>query len=413
MMARAIRARLLAITACAGMSGCMVGPDYVPGAAPAVDGYTKGVLQQPNGATGARTNQGGSAAQRFVPGGEVSGHWWTLFKSKPLDRLVEEALANNPTIEAAQAALDRSFEDLQAQRGSLFPSVSTNDLASYQKAPNGGLQSPLLNQSRYTYGLFTPRLAVSYAPDVFGGTRRQIESLAARTENQRFQLEATYLTLTTNVVLAAITEASLREQIAVTRRVITAQTDVLTLLNKEFALGQIAQSDVVQQQSALALSQQLLPPLEKQLAIQRNLLTALAGRLPSDEVAETFTLASLRLPTRLPVSFPSALVQQRPDVRAADALVHQAGAEVGVALANRLPQFKISSDVGASAINLTQVATGPAGLYSIASSGPSLHRCSMPVRFITSSMLPKMGSSRLRPVTAPRSSLRSRTWPTP
>ncbi len=347
------------------LSGCVVGPNYVPPDPPQVSGYTKEALRQPSGASGIRTAQGGSAAQTFVPGGDVKGHWWTLFGSRDLDRLVEEALAHNPNLDAAQAALDRSFEDVQAQRGTLFPSVSTSDLASYQKAPAGGLQSPLTNQSRYTYALFTGRLAVSYAPDVFGGARRQIESLEARQENQRFQLEAAYLTLTTNVVLAAIQEASLREQIATVHKVIDAQAEILTLYEKEFALKELARSDVVQQMAALGQSQQLLAPLEKQLAIERNILTTLAGRPPSEEVQETFKIASLRLPTKLPVSFPSTLVLQRPDVRAADALVRQAGADVGVALANRLPQFRISSDAGSTAINLTQFASGPTGFYSI------------------------------------------------
>ncbi len=362
--------RLFAPLACgalvlAGLGGCTVGPDYAPPAAPLASRYTKEPLRQPAGAEGVRTAQGGTAAQTFAPGADLSGHWWTLFGSKALDRLVEEALANNPNLEAAQAALERSYEDVLAQRGTLYPSVSTNGQASYQKAPGGGLQSPLTNQSRFTYALFTPRLAVSYAPDLFGGAQRQIESLQARVENQRFQLEAAYLTLTTNVVLAAIQEAALREQIAMTRKVIDAQTAILDLYAKEFALGQIAQADVVQQQAALAVSQQLLAPLERQLAIQRNLLTALAGRLPNDPVAQSFTFSALRLPTRLPVSFPSDLVRQRPDVQAADAFVHQASADVGVALANRLPQFKISSDGGSSAINLTELATGPAGFYSV------------------------------------------------
>ena len=350
------------------LSGCVVGPNYAPPSAPLVEGYTKESLRQPSGASGIATAEGGPAAQAFVPGGDVKGHWWSLFHSKDLDRIVEEALAHNPNLEAAQAALDRSFEDVQAQRGTLFPSVSTNDQASYQKAPAGGLQSPLTNQARYTYALFTPRIAVSYAPDVFGGGLRQIESLASRQENQRFQLEATYLTLTTNVVLAAIQEASLREQIATVHKVIDAQTEILTLDEKAFALKELARTDVVQQMAALGQSQQQLAPLEKQLAIQRNLLTNLAGRPPSEEVSATFKFASLRLPTKLPVSFPSTLVLQRPDLRAADAAVHQAGAEVGVALANRLPQFRISGDAGSSAINLTQLFSGPAGFYSIVGS---------------------------------------------
>ena len=248
------------------LSGCVVGPNYVSPEPPPTSGYTQGKLEQPTGAEGLTTAQGGSAVQRFVVGGEVSGQWWTLFHSPALDALVEETLANHPRLEGAQAALDRSFEEIQAQRGTLLPSVTTTDVASYQKAPAAGLQSPLSNQSRYTYALFTPRVAVAYAPDVFGGGQRQIESLEARADNQRFLLEATYITLVTNVVQAAIQEAALQEQIATTRKAVDAEAAALDLYRKEFALGQLAPADLLQQQAALAQSQQVLPALQRQLA---------------------------------------------------------------------------------------------------------------------------------------------------
>lgn len=347
------RARMrpaLAAVACASLAGCMVGPDYVPPPAPAVTGYTAEPLHDP----------------RFAVGDDVGGRWWTAFGSKDLDTLVDEALAHNPNLEAAQASLDAARENVLAQEGTLFPSVTADDATSYQKAPGGGLQSPLQNQRRFTYALFTPRLSVAYAPDVFGGARRQIESVAARAENERFQLEAAYLTLSTNVVSAAIQEASLREQLAATQRVIQAQEKVSELLKKEVALGQVAAADVVQQEAAIAVTRLTVVPIERQIAVQRNLLAALAGRLPSEAVRQTFTLASLRLPQHLPLSLPSELVEQRPDVRAADALVHQASADVGVAVANRLPQFKITGDVGSSTISLTRLATSSASFYSVA-----------------------------------------------
>ena len=335
---------------CVPVTGCMVGPDYAPPAAPSVTGYTAEPLSDRNLAAGA----------------DVGGRWWTTFGSKDLNTLVDEALAHNPNLEAAQASLDAARENVLAQEGTLFPTVTGDDATSYQKAPGGGLQSPLQNQQRFTYALFTPRLSVAYAPDVFGGARRQIESVEARAENERFQLEAAYLTLSTNVVNAAIQEASLREQLAATQKVIQAQEKIRELLKKEVALGQVANSDVVQQEAAIAITRLTIVPIERQIAFQRDLLTALAGRLPSEAVRQTFTLASLRLPRRLPVSLPSALVEQRPDVRAADALVHQASADVGVAVANRLPQFRISGDVGSSAISLTRLATSSANFYSVA-----------------------------------------------
>ncbi|MFC6050103.1 efflux transporter outer membrane subunit, partial [Methylobacterium hispanicum] len=297
-------------------SACAVGPNFVAPEDPPVTRYTREPLKNPSAADAITTRQGGSADQSFVSGADIPGEWWKLFRSKALNRLVEEALANNPNLEAAQASLRIAQQNVLAQKGTLFPTLSATPQAQGSRAPGLDLQSPLQNQTQYLYSLYTPQVTVSFNPDVFGGNRRQIEALEAQAENQRFQLEAAYLSLTANVVTAAIQEASLRAQIDATKRVIQAQTEVLDLYNKQLRLGQIAGADVVQQQAALSVSQQLLPPLEKQLAQQRNLLTALTGRLPSEEVSQTFTLAALRLPTRLPVSLPSRLVQQRPDVKA-------------------------------------------------------------------------------------------------
>ncbi len=347
------------------LGGCMVGPDYRPPADPPVTRYTKEPLKNPSAADAIRTQQGGSADQSFASGADIPGQWWTLFRSKRLNRLVEEALANNPTLDAAQASLRIAQQNVLAQRGTLFPTLTANPQALGARAPGLDLQSPLQDQSQYLYSLYTPQVIVAFNPDVFGGNRRQIQALEAEAENQRFQLEAAYLSLTANVVTAAIQEAALRAQIEATKRVIQAQTEILDLYNKQLKLGQIAGADVVQQQAALSLSQQQLPPLEKQLAQQRNLLTALTGRFPSDEVSETFTLSALHLPTRLPVSLPSHLVQQRPDVKAAEAQVKEASANVGVAVANRLPQFNITATAGSSAVRLAQLTNPAAGFFTI------------------------------------------------
>ncbi|GJD42513.1 Antibiotic efflux pump outer membrane protein ArpC [Methylobacterium cerastii] len=358
-------ARAAALAASLSLSACAVGPNYIAPEDPPVARYTKEPLANPSAADKVATRQGGSADQSFVSGADIPGQWWTLFRSKALNRLVEEALANNPNLEAAQASLRIAQQNVLAQKGTLYPSLSANPQALGARAPGLDLQSPLQNQNNYLYSLYTPQVTVAFNPDVFGLNRRTIEGLEATAENQRFQLEAAYLSLTANVVAAAIQEASLRAQIDATKRVIQAQTEVLTLYNKQLSLGQIAGADVIQQQAALSLSQQLLPPLEKQLAQQRNLLTALAGRLPSEEVAETFTLSALRLPTKVPVSLPSRLVQQRPDVKAAEALVQQASAGVGVAVANRLPQFSITAAGGSSAVRLAQITNPGAGFFTI------------------------------------------------
>jgi len=195
--------------------------------------------------------------------------------------------------------------------------------------------------------------------------RRTVESLEAQTDAQRFQWEATYLTLTSNVVAAAIQEASLRGQIAATEEIITIETDLLAVLHRQNALGQIAEADVLAQDTALAQAQQALPPLQKQLAQQRNLLAALTGSLPDRQPTETFELSSLQLPTELPLSLPSKLVEQRPDIRAAEAALQAASAGIGIAIANRLPNITLSAAIGSSPAQLGKMFESGFGFWSI------------------------------------------------
>jgi outer membrane protein TolC len=218
-----------------------------------------------------------------------------LFHSEKLNRLVEQALANNPTLDSAQAALRQAWENVYAQRGAYWPQVSAGLSASRNLTAVGAVSPASASGSPY-YSLLTPQLNVSFVPDVFGANSRAVESLQAQAENQRYQLEATYLTLTSNVVAAAVQEASLRGQIAATEQTIHLETDLLGILNRQLALGQVAGSDVAAQQAALAQSQQALPPLQKQLNQQRDLLANLTGRPPSEPPAETFELDALSCP---------------------------------------------------------------------------------------------------------------------
>ena len=212
----------------------------------------------------------------------------------------------------------------------------------------------------------TNQLTVSFVPDIWGGNFRAVESLDAITEQQLFQLEAAYLTLTSNVVTAAIQEASLRGQIAATQRIIAIERHLLDILKRQHSFGQAAQADVLAQDAALAQAEQLLPPLEKQLAQQRDLLTALAGQLSADEIRQKFDLAHLKLPTNLPVSLPGKLVDQRPDVRAAEANMHSASAQIGVAIAARLPNITLSANGGSTAFNWAQTFAPGTGFYTLA-----------------------------------------------
>lgn len=353
MRRRAGTPRLLAVAvslaAPALVAGCTVGPNFTPPAAPKGAGYVKTLLSQT-----ASTKIAGGAAQRFVRGLDIPGQWWTLFRSSALDALVKQALKANPSLPAARAALRQAQEHVLAAKGAFLPAVDFSGSVQRTKAPASLGPDPAVTESLY-YGLLTPQVTVSYAPDVFGGTRRAVESLAAQAEGQRFELEAAYLSLTSNVVAAAIEEASLRGQIAATQDIIRISTEQLGILRKQYALGQVAEADVAAQEAALAQAQATLPPLRKQLAQQRDLVTALVGRLPNAQPTQTFKLSSLKLPVDLPVSLPSKLVEQRPDVRAAAAELHVASAQIGVAVAAMLPQITLSGDVGSTAVTLARL----------------------------------------------------------
>jgi NodT family efflux transporter outer membrane factor (OMF) lipoprotein len=350
---RSSRALAIATTALLG-SACAVGPDFERPAAPEVGGYTSAPLAQQTASADVK----GGEAQHFVQALDIPGQWWILFHSAALNSLIEEALKNNPTLPAAEAALRQAWENVYAAEGAFFPTAVVSYSPSSNKTATGVTFTGASSGSPY-FTLHTAQVVVTYAPDVFGGTRREVESLAATAEFQRFQLEAAYLTLTSNVVAAAVQEASVRSQIAATEEIIKIQTGSLGILRKQFELGQVAGADVAAVEATLAQAQATLPPLQQKLAVQRDLLTALIGRLPSQEPAEKFDLASLQLPQELPVSLPSKLVEQRPDIQSAEAQLHSASASIGVAAAARLPQFTLTGNAGTTANQINQLFITP------------------------------------------------------
>ena len=354
-----IRAASTAVALGAALGAC-VGPNFHRPAAPQVERYTA----EPLAATTASAAGVGGAAQRFLDGQDVPRNWWTLFGSQELDALVREALRANPDVSSAQAALREAMENTAAQRGSYFPVVQGSFDATRNRDAVGVLQ-PTLNSGTALYNLFTPQVTISYVPDIFGANRRAVESLAAQAEASRFQLDATYLTLTANVVTTAIQEAGLRAQIAGTERVIGLERESLAVLRRELELGAVAEADVYAQDAALAQLEGTLPPLQKQLHQARDQLAVLTGHLPSDSQPVRFELEQLTLPADLPLGVPSQLVERRPDVRAAEAQLHAATAQVGVAIANLLPQLTITGNIGSTATLLSDLFKPGTGFWSI------------------------------------------------
>ena len=360
-------------------AGC-AGPNFHRPDPPKSGGYAPLPLPPQ---TAASPGIAGGDAQHFTAG-DISWRWWTLFQSPQLNALIEQAFKNNPTILNAQAALRQGQEMVSAQRGFFYPTVAANYTFERQKvagnlsgsvAPgvqgNGtditavqNLNSTPHNQPLY-YNFQTAQLTVGYTPDVFGGNRRQVESLQAQAEAQRFGLEAAYMTLASNIVAAAIQEAALRMQLEAVHAIVDENRKSLVILRKQFAAGFVMRADVAAQEAQLAQAQALIPPVDKQLEQTRDLIRALAGNLPSQDVASTFNFEDLHLPRELPLTLPSKLIDQRPDVRAAESLLHGANAQVGVAIAARLPQFPITGAVGGTATEFSQLFASGGPFWSI------------------------------------------------
>ena len=364
---------LLAVGGVFFLAGCAVGPDYMRPNLPATNGYSPNEL----GATTASAQVTNGTAQRIALGRDIQADWWTLFESSSLNELIESAFKANPTIESAQAALRIAQENVLAQRGFFFPTVQASysptrtKIAGNQGGSSPGIQgngsvisttqgTPAANggeapfNAPVIYNFHTAQLTVGYSPDVFGSNRRQVESLQAQAQVQQFQLQAAYVTLASNIVAAAFQDALLRRQISTTKEIVSANMAVVELLRRQLKAGYVSGLDLAVQESALAQARLQLPPLQKQFEQNRDLLRALSGSTQVEEVA-SFDLESLRLPQDLPLSLPSQLIEQRPDVRAAEAQLRSASAQLGVATAARLPQFSISASAGGGASRFSEM----------------------------------------------------------
>jgi len=358
------------------VGGCAVGPKFKKPPAPDVTGYTS----TPITTTSSTSNVVGGEAQHLVEARDIAGEWWSLFHSKPLDDLIERALKANPDLKAAQAALLVARENVLAQRGAYYPSVGAGFSATHAKTSSD--ISPVTNTSALTYSLYTPQVSVSFVPDVFGLNRRTVESLQAQEQQARFALAATHITLSSNLAAGAIQEASFRAQIAATNELIKINTDMLGILRNQFAKGYVSRLEVAAQEAQHAQVTATLPPLLKQLAQQRDLLAALSGGFPDQDLPEKFELSSFQLPQEIPLSLPSQLAEQRPDVRQAEENLHSASALIGVARANRFPSFGLTADAGSMATIFSKIFTAGTGFWDVGGSvtqpifegGTLLHR---------------------------------------
>ena len=357
------RARIaVAVATATLLTACAVGPDYLAPEPPKPGTYTE--KPQPQ-LTDSAPVQGGEA-QRFEVGAKISADWWTLFGSPELDALIKAALSSHPTLAAAQAALRQAEENLNAQYAVLYPSVDAGLGAKRQRTTGTSFGIPTIPSN--VFNLYNASVNVSYAIDVAGGARRELEALRAGVEFQRLQIEAAYLSLAGNIATTAFREASLREQIRATREIVESLDRQVQLAEKQFALGAISRSDVLAQRAQLAQTRANLPPLEKALAQTRNQLAVLVGRFPAEARLPELNLSTFRLPQSLPVSLPSDLVRQRPDIRAAETVLHQTNAQIGVAQALMFPQLTLSGSYGFASTNTSGLFDPGKQLWSIGAS---------------------------------------------
>lgn len=325
------------------LGACAVGPDFKAPDVPKPARYTAAALPTET----AKTDVPGGEAQKLVVGGKIPAQWWELFGSPLISQRIERALQNSPTIAAAQASLRQAEQNARAAAGGYWPSVSAQGSASRQKTSGAAFGTP--GAPSFIYNLYGASVDVGYTLDLFGGVRRSVESQAAFAEYQQFQLEGTYLTLASNVVTASVQEAALQTQLAATEDIVKALEEQTRITDKQYELGAVALTDVLASRTQLESTRSSLPALRQQLAEVRNRLAIFLGQLPSEQDEATLDLAALTLPQEVPLSVPSELARQRPDVRAAEALLHQASANVGVATANMYPSLTISGSYGSQA----------------------------------------------------------------
>ena len=353
--APALAAAALALT----LSACKLGPDFFSPAAPEETGYVgKGEPLPGEAAADAKL----PPPQRITASTKLETEWWRLFRSPPLDAVVKEALAGNPTIAQARSTLVSAREQVVAAAGGLLPQV---DIAAGVGRQAVNVEVSGVSRSAIPVNVFSIGPTVSYALDVFGGLKRQVEAQQAQADVGEYQLAAAYLSLSGNVALEAITVAGLRGQIETVETILADDQKNVDLVKTAQAGGTASMVDVTQAQSQLANDRTLLPPLRQQLSVANHALAVYVGKTPATWSPPEFDLTALTLPADLPVSLPSQLVRQRPDILAAEANLHAAGALVGVATANLYPNFTLTGGINQQATKLADFFSGAYSAWSI------------------------------------------------
>jgi NodT family efflux transporter outer membrane factor (OMF) lipoprotein len=353
------RRALIGLAAVA-LCGCAVGPNFRRPEPPQVAAYTPA----PQSMTTEAASGPGGAAQHFVPAEAIGGAWWHAFASTALDQLVQQALDNSPTLAQAQMKLTQARQDYLAQAGATeWPELDAS-LKTTRSKPDpaaAGLGNLVGGRSFPPFTLYSAQVSVSYSLDLFGANRRALEALAAQVDYQQYELEAARLSLAGNVVTAAVRRASLAKQIALSEELLAEENRQLDITQQRFEAGGVSRMDLLSQRSQVEQTRASLAPLRAQLAQTDHQLAVYMG-LPPAQLASTgeadpgsLDLDALVLPAEVPLTLPSTLAQQRPDIRASEALLHQASANVGVAVANLYPQVTLSGASGPEGVRVSDL----------------------------------------------------------
>lgn len=340
------------------VAGCTLGPDFLKPKAPVQKTYDAAGTPNPPAPGKNET------AQHFALGKKIADDWWTLFHSKELDLMLEDAIAGNLTVVAAQANLAQARETVNAAAGGLYPHVGFQTEAERQRFNFAALG--IKGFPPAIFDTFTIGPSISYDLDPFGGIKRRVEQEAALAEAEEYRLDGAYLTVTGNVVSQAVAIASVRAQMNAVDDIIASDAENLRLVETEFKAGEATQIDIESATSQLATDRTLLPPLRQQLSVARHAMAVLAGKSPADWAPPDFDLADLVLPEEVPVSLPSQLVHQRPDIMASEAQLHAATAGIGIATAALYPDLTLSGMIGQSAARTGQLFVPASNVWNIA-----------------------------------------------
>lgn len=353
----AVPCMICAVGLLSSLVGCMaVGPRFTLPEPPARRTYTRSTM--PSATAAAPVALG--AAQSFVSAPYAEPAWWRAFNSQQLNTLVDRALTANPTLLVATDTLREAQQIYAARAGSTrYPTVNVNLAAAREEINGASVGQPQIPQQTYT--LYNVGVAVNYNFDLFGGNRRALEALAAQADYANYELAGARLMLAANVVTTAFSQAQFAAQIDATRAMLAAERHQLDIARQDFALGTVSRVDLLALQTQVAQTRATLPPLRNRLEQADHLLAILVGRPPGAAAIPRFALTDFTLPARLPVVVPSALVRERPDVRASTALLHAATAQYGVAVAALYPDLNLSAELGTAAL-ATDALFGPGSL---------------------------------------------------